>query len=252
MATAARTFSLAWKSACIAALILAGLPLQRILVRLNSPARRRLPALFHRALLKLFRVRCKVSGPLPGGQLLLAGNHISWLDIIILSAARPASFVARADMADWPLFGLCARLQESVFIDRARRADAARAVDELAARFRAGDTIVLFPEGTTGNGFHLKPFRAPLLEAAAARPEVPLQPFAIRYTRRGGLPLGRSDMPAIAWYGDMEIWPHLKGLLAGPPVDAEIRFGEPLTREAGESRKHLAARLEEAVRELKR
>lgn len=98
----------------------------------------------------------------------MLSNHVSWLDIIVLGSLRPLSFVAKSEIAGWPVVGTLARLQRTVFIDRARRADTAAVNAAVARRLAGGDLIVLFAEGTTGDGTRLLPFRSSLVGAARA------------------------------------------------------------------------------------
>jgi 1-acyl-sn-glycerol-3-phosphate acyltransferase len=124
----------------------------------------------------------------------------------------------------------------------------------MAARLSAGDAMVLFAEGTSSNGGRVLPFRSALLgavrEALSGADAVWVQPVAIRYIGSNGLPYGRREAPRLAWYGDMEMLPHLRGVLARERPDAEIRFGAPVEVSAGTGRKELARDLEEAVRAL--
>ena len=219
-----------------------------------------MPVLVHRAVLALFGVRVRERGtpPGPGEAALILSNHVSWLDIPVIGALRPLSFVAKAEVAGWPVVGALARLQRTVFIDRARRSHTATVNSALARRLAAGDRVVLFAEGTTGDGNRVLPFRASLVGAARAAltegglDRVRLQPLAIAYTRRHGLPVTRSERPDIAWYGDAELAPHLKTCLRRGPLDVEVIWGEPVVFEAGSDRKRAAALAEAAVRRLVR
>jgi lyso-ornithine lipid O-acyltransferase len=216
------------------------------------------PTLFHRAFLKLFAIRVTQSGtpPIPGEPALVLSNHISWLDIIALGSLRPLSFVAKSEIAGWPLIGTLARLQRTVFIDRGRRTATASVNAAVGNRLAAGDLIVLFAEGTTGDGNRLLPFRSSLVGAArtAIQTEegrldrIRLQPLAITYPRRSGLPLGRVERPEIAWYGDMELAPHLALFVKRGPVDVHVVWGAPITFEAGTDRKAATALAEASVR----
>ena len=100
------------------------------------------------------------------GPLLVVSNHTSWLDITVISTLAPLSFVAKSEVAGWPLFGTFARLQRSIFIDRTRRKGAAEANREIAERLAGGDAIVLFAEGTTSDGNRVLPFRSAVVGAA--------------------------------------------------------------------------------------
>jgi 1-acyl-sn-glycerol-3-phosphate acyltransferase len=213
------------------------------------------PVLFHRTVLRLFGVRLTVRGSAPGATpTLVLSNHVSWLDIPVIGSLRPISFVAKAEIAAWPVFGLCASLQRSVFIDRARRAATAEANAAVAHRLAAGEAMVLFAEGTTGDGNRLLPFRSSLVGAARAALADPtverihLQPLALAYTRRNGMPVTRRERPAIAWYGDMDLLPHLHALLRGGPIDVVVTWGEPIPFDASTDRKRATALAEAAVR----
>ena len=218
-----------------------------------------LPTRFHRVFLRLFDVRVTQSGtpPDPGEAALVLANHISWLDILVLGSLRPLSFVAKSEIAGWPVIGTLARLQRTVFIDRARRAATADVNATVANRLASGDLIVLFAEGTTGDGTRLLPFRSSLVGAARAAIDgtaggpdrIRLQPLAITYPRRNGLPMVRSERPGVAWYGDMELAPHLSDFFANGPIDVHVVWGAPIAFEAGTDRKRATALAEASVRE---
>jgi 1-acyl-sn-glycerol-3-phosphate acyltransferase len=147
-----------------------------------------------------------------------------------------------------------AKLQRTVFIDRARKRHTAVVNTELSRRLSAGEVVVLFAEGTTGDGNRLLPFRTSLVGAARAAltvgglERVRLQPLCIAYTGRHGMPLTRKERPEVAWYGDMELAPHLALFLERGPIDAEIVWGEPVTFADGMDRKAATALAEAAVR----
>ncbi|WP_407521099.1 lysophospholipid acyltransferase family protein [Methylobacterium oryzisoli] len=214
------------------------------------------PMLMHRLFLRLFQVRVRVTGTPPSGgeAALVLANHISWLDIPVLGALRPLSFVAKSEIAGWPVIGVMAKLQRTVFIDRARKRHTAVVNTELSRRLSGGEVVVLFAEGTTGDGNRLLPFRTSLVGAARAAltvgglERVRLQPLCIAYTGRHGMPLTRKERPEIAWYGDMELAPHLALFLERGPIDAEIVWGEPVTFADGMDRKAATALAEAAVR----
>jgi 1-acyl-sn-glycerol-3-phosphate acyltransferase len=230
-------------------------PVQLLAVRFGWAAAGWLPVYFHRLFLKLFNVRVVIRGHPPGGApTLVLSNHVSWLDIPVLASVRPISFVAKSEVADWPVVGLFAKLQRSVFIDRARKSHTAAVNAEVARRLARGDVLVLFPEGTTGDGNRVLPFRSALVGAARtalAEPSVRrinLHPLAIAYVRRNGLPVTRRERPSIAWYGDMDLAPHLAAFLREGPIDAIVHWGEPIPFDAASDRKQATAKAEAAVR----
>lgn len=234
---------------------LIGIPLQWLLLRLKAPGRRTVPMLYHRIVCATLGIRRVVRGaPARGKAMLILSNHVSWLDICVLSSLMPLSFIAKSEVGTWPVVSLLARLQRTLFIDRSRRTDTARTNGAVAERLQAGDAIVLFAEGTTGDGTRVLPFRSALVGAArtalaseGAR-DVVLQPLAITYVRRDGLPVLRGDAPDIAWHGDMELAPHLKGILSGGAIDVQITWGDPIPFDAATDRKDATRRAEEQVR----
>lgn len=218
-----------------------------------------IPVLFHRLFLRLFSVRVTQSGtpPPPGEPALVLSNHVSWLDIVALGALRPLSFVAKSEIEGWPLIGPLAKLQRTVFIERAKRAATARVNATVGQRLSEGDLIVLFAEGTTGDGLRLLPFRSSLVGAARAAlaaeagglARIRLQPLALSYPRRNGLPVTRTERPEIAWYGDMELAPHLTLFASRGPIDVHVHWGSAIAFEAATDRKVATAQAEAAVRQ---
>lgn len=213
--------------------------------------------IFHRSVLRLFSVRVTQSGTPPADTepALVLSNHVSWLDIVALGALRPLSFVGKSEIDGWPVIGTFARLQRTIFVDRSRRGATAQVNAAVAQRLAAGGLVVLFAEGTTGDGMRLLPFRSSLVGAAraalaaASSPEqVLLQPLAIAYTRRRGLPVTRRERPQIAWYGDMELAPHVMGFVREGPLDVEVTWGVPIAFGPGTDRKHATAEAEAEVR----
>jgi len=234
--------------AALAPAFVLGLPVQALLVRLDHPYARHLPVFFHRYLCRVLGIRRIVTGVVPApGPLLIVANHISWLDILVIGASLPVSFIAKSEVAGWPGAGLLARLQRTLFVDRSRRQAAGAASAGMTGRLAGGEALVLFAEGTTSDGNRVLGFRPALLSAAATA-AAPVQPLALAYTRRDGVPLDRRTLPAIAWYGDMDLAPHLLGVLAGGPVDAALHFAAPVDPGPAGARKQLAATAETAVR----
>jgi 1-acyl-sn-glycerol-3-phosphate acyltransferase len=247
----------AWLRVAVQACVfLAMAPVQFLAVRHGWRLAGWLPVWFHRLFLKLFGTRVIVRGrPPEEGATLVLCNHVSWLDIPVLASLRPLSFVAKSEVAGWPVVGLFARLQRSVFIDRARKSHTASVNTEVGHRLARGDVIVLFPEGTTGDGNRVLPFRSALVGAARAALAEPtlarinLHPVAIAYVRRHGLPVTRRERPSIAWYGDMDLAPHLAAFMREGPLDAVVHWGEPIPFDFASDRKRATAEAEAAVRE---
>ena len=231
------------------------MPVQAVLIRAWPAGARRFPHWYHRRVCKLMGVRVNVEGRLAqGAPVLLISNHASWLDIPVISAAAPVSFVAKKEVSHWPFVSWLAKLQRSVFVDRTRRTSVGGTADEMTTRLAAGDNLVLFAEGTSSDGARVLPFKTSLL--AAAKPSrndgvastAFVQTLAIVYTHIHGLPIGRSDRPMVGWYGDMDLPSHVWNLLVSAPIDVTVRFGEPVPLDAFADRKVLARHGETLVR----
>ncbi|MBX3619418.1 MAG: 1-acyl-sn-glycerol-3-phosphate acyltransferase [Rhizobacter sp.] len=141
-------------------------------------------------------LRIEAGGVAHPGPALLVANHISWLDILAINAVHPARFVSKADVRRWPLLGWLVACGGTLFIERERKRDALRVVHQIADALKQGDTVAMFPEGTTGDGRSLLPFHANLLQAAIST-GTPLQPVALRYTDADATP-----SRAVVWVGD--------------------------------------------------
>lgn len=224
------------------------MPLQQLFIWAWPAMARRLPVLYHRLLRSILGVRVDVTGAaLAQGPLLIVCNHVSWLDIVVLSSIAPVSFVAKKEVAGWPLFGTLARLQRTVFVDRDRRHATGVSRDELRERLKAGDIIVLFAEGTSGDGRSVLPFKSSFFGAAEI-PGVLVQPVTLAYRGHRNLPMTRRLMPSYAWYGDMDLLPHLVGALRAGPIEVRVACHAPLSLGGEVSRKALARHAEAEVR----
>jgi lyso-ornithine lipid O-acyltransferase len=250
------TARLIWTSMLILLLAALIFPFQWLSWRFGWRSQRWLPILFHRGVARIIDLRVKVIGaPSPQRPMLILSNHVSWLDITALGTLMPLSFVAKSEVMDWPLFGLMAKLQRSIFIDRNRRSSTKENSEVIAVRLEEGDPIVLFAESTTSDGNRILPFRSALVGAARAAvtsdsstTEVHIQPVSLAYHGADGLPTGRMGRARIGWYGDMEMIPHLKGILRGGALDVTISFGQPTVDDGAAHRKALTRDAEQSVR----
>jgi 1-acyl-sn-glycerol-3-phosphate acyltransferase len=236
----------------------AGIPWQASAVRFGLPRRKTFPHRYHSWLCRLFGIRITIVGkPIRDRGVLMAANHTSYFDIIVLSGAAPVSFVAKKEVGSWFFFGTLARLQETVFIERDRRSETTAARDAIRERLARGDALVLFPEGTSNDGNRVLPFRSALLAAAesevATEPDgspryVPVQPVSVSYVGLQGIPMGRENRPFFAWYGDMDLVPHLWEAMKTGPFEVVVEFHPALSVDAVGGRKPLAAAAEAIVR----
>jgi 1-acyl-sn-glycerol-3-phosphate acyltransferase len=220
---------------------LALMPVQAVGLLLRRSWVARFPRFYHRRCCRIlgFDVR-QIGEPVTDGPVLFVSNHISYTDISVLGSLIPGSFIAKHEVAGWPLFGWLAKLQRSVFVDRQVRSTA-RQRDAIAERLAANDALILFPEGTSNDGNFVLPFKSALFSVVFNRDQpITVQPVSLAYTKLDGLPIGRWLRPCFAWYGDMDLGPHLWRLLGLGTVEVVVAFHPPTSVAAFSSRKALA------------
>lgn len=233
----------------IATLIL--IPLQAIAVALRSRLAERIPVVYHRCVCWLFGLDVVLRGqPVATRPTLFVANHSSYIDIEVFSSLIPVCFIAKAEVARWPFFGTLARLQRTVFVDR-KPGSTADQRDAIAERLAQGDNLMLFPEGTSDDGNRTLPFFSALFSVAERRladgRPLTVQPVSIAYAELNGFPLGRSLRPLLAWYGDMELAPHLWHFAGLGRVKVVVEFHPPVTIDQFGSRKGLADHCRQAI-----
>jgi len=237
-----------WRLLRVAVHVLAGwLTIRLLFPRLGEQQRQAHVQAWALRMLRILGVTLRVEGEAPArGPVLLVANHISWLDILVLHAARHCRFVSKADVKHWPLIGPLASGAGTLYIERDKRRDAMRVVHHMAESLRAGDIVAVFPEGTTSDGTGLLPFHANLIQAAISA-HAPVQPVGLRYVdRRTGR---HSDGPR--YVGDDSLVGSLWRTVAGRPFVAKVWFGERQVAQ-GRDRRAWAADLRDAVDELRR
>lgn len=174
-----------------------------------------------RMVLAALGIRYRVEGTPPTGSTLIAANHLSYLDIVIFSAALPAAFVAKHDIGSWPGFGQLARMGGAIFVDRISRVSAWETAEEMTQRLAARVPVVLFPEGTSTDGSDVLRFHSTLF-APAVEAALPVVPAAVFYeTTVSG---AECD---LCWFGDEAFLPHLLRVLRVEGFTAVVRFGTP-------------------------
>ena len=191
--------------------------------------------------LKIFGYSADVAGVIPQSGLLIS-NHLSYLDVLAISAVTPAVFVSKAEVRRWPLFGWFAAMAGTVFVQRERRLQVGDVNREIETALAAGALVVVFPEGTSSNGEIVLPFRTSLLEPAA-RGGHEISVGWLHYE----LPGGNAENEVCYW-GDHAFFPHLLNLLGKKSVRATLRFGK--FQRTTDDRKELAKQLRAAVLEL--
>lgn len=203
--------------------------------------RARIQQLWSRGVCRILGVRFSVEGRAPRGACLLVANHLSYVDVVVLGALVPCAFVAKHEVARWPVLGLLARAGGTMFVERENKRALHGLNQRLRARLARGETLVLFPEGTSTAGGAVLPFRPALLAPAVAL-GAPVAYAALRYATPDG---ERPASEAVCWWGDMTFVAHVLALLRLPWIEARVGFGsEPI---AAPDRKELAALLQSAV-----
>jgi 1-acyl-sn-glycerol-3-phosphate acyltransferase len=240
------------------ALTLVLLPFQLIGIAFDLRLQRTIPHLYHRVLCALIGVRIREVGRRStASPALILSNHVSWLDICVISALAPVVFVAKSEVAGWPVFGWLARLQRTIFINRQARHQTGAATREIAGRLLGGDAVVLFAEGTSSDGIRVLPFRSSLVGAvhhalgnSTHHTYVTVQPMSLAYVGFGGVPMGRGLRDRVAWYGDADLVPHLLHVLSSGAVDVTVSWGEAVAYDMSADRKAIARDAEKSVRRM--
>ncbi len=191
--------------------------------RLTPPQIELLVREWSRQMLRIMGVALVVRGTPPAsGPVLLVANHISWLDILVMNAGKPARFVSKSDARHWPLLGALITGAGTLYIERGNRRDAMRMVHHMAERLRERDILAIFPEGTTSDGRALLPFHANLFQAAISA-NAPILPVALRFVdSRTGAP---HDAPVFV--GDATLLGSIWATLCADGVQVVVRYGEP-------------------------
>ncbi|MCO5356028.1 lysophospholipid acyltransferase family protein [Acidovorax kalamii] len=168
-------------------------------------------------------IRLRILGQPPvAGPVMLVANHISWLDIPVMHAARHCRFVSKSDVQGWPLIGTLATAAGTLYIERSSRRDALRMVRSMQEALERGEVLAVFPEGTTGDGREMLPFHANLLQAAVAA-QAPVQPVGLRFADQA---TGATSF-APSYIGDETLVGSIWRTLSAPPIEAVVHYGPP-------------------------
>ena len=225
-------------------------PLQAVFTLTGMRLGEKLPVFYHRQCCRIMGIGITVRGAMSAARpTLFVSNHSSYLDIAVLGSLIPGCFVAKSEVATWPLFGFLAKLQRTVFVDR-RRGTSHRQRDQLQERLHAGDNLILFPEGTSNDGNRVKPFRSALLSVAetpTGNGPLVTQPVSVAYVEMNGIPMGRGLRPMVAWYGGMSLGPHLWQFSRLGRVKVVVDFHDAVRIDRLGSRKELTRYCSESV-----
>jgi lyso-ornithine lipid O-acyltransferase len=226
---------------------------QGVSVYFKCRRRKTFPPKFHHFWCRLFGIRViRIGEPVKADGLLIVANHTSYLDIPILGSTTPMSFIARHDVARWPIVGIMVNLQESVLVERKRRDKTGLQRDAIRERLEEGDTIAIFAEGTTSDNNRVLPFKTSLFGAAVGKTAEDkiflVQPVSITYAGLHGMPISRGDRHYFAWTGDSTLVPHIWEMVKAGPLDVVVEFHPPIAA-AGGDRKGASQAAEAAVRQ---
>jgi len=191
-----------------------------------------IPRYFHLSFLKTLNINIKMVGKIytqkPG---LLISNHASWIDISILSSLTNISFIAKSEVAKWPLFGFLAKMQDTLFIER-RPMKARHQRNEIKNILLKGKRLVLFPEGTSSDGNRVLKFKSTLFSVMEneknTKNSYAVQAVTICYKGINGLPMSRSERPYISWWGDMGLLSHIWNMLSFRSAEVIVIAHEPI------------------------
>ncbi len=194
--------------------------------------------IFHKSILWLMNIEVIVCGKnIRKNGSLIVSNHLSYIDIPILGSLLPVKFVAKSDMQTWPIIGTFAKIGNTIFIDRSR----SKLLEEkksIQICIGNGDNVILFPEGTTSDGNRVLEFKSSLLSTVENKHFL-IQPVVIKYQHINGIPLNRWLKPSIAWYGDMELFGHLKNLINLFSIRVKVFFLDPINPRDFKNRKSM-------------
>ncbi|MFZ9314055.1 MAG: lysophospholipid acyltransferase family protein [Burkholderiaceae bacterium] len=191
---------------------------------------------FARGLLRVCGVRLRAAGagPIPAPALLV-GNHVSWLDIFVVHALQPVTFIAKSEIRSWPVIGTLVSASGTLFIERGNRAAMPRVIEEAIVRFGRQERVMFFPEGTTSDGTSLLKFHSSLFVLAERQPDLPIVPVSIQYSS------GRT-----AYIGDTTLLRSMVTILSGPPVEVLLQI-QPALSAQDRRRQALAEAARESV-----
>ncbi len=245
-------FRALWRLVVFVAILPPAMLVQFVALTLKLSLAKSFPLWFHRQVLRLFGFKVQRRGRQSRKQpTLYIANHVSYLDIEVLGSLIKGSFVAKAEVRKWPVFGWLAVLQRTVFVER-RAQRTAEARDEMSERLEAGDSLILFAEGTSSDGNRVLPFKSALFAAARLKPkgeDLMVQPVSIAYSHLDGMPMGRFLRPYFAWYGDMDLATHIWDACGLGKVTVTVEFHPPVTLAELGSRKVLAQHCHQAVQQ---
>ena len=208
-----------------------------------------IPRIWHKLVCRIIGLKVEVKGtPLHNQQVIYISNHLSYLDIPAIGSVLKASFIAKEDIAHWPVIGYLATLQQTAFISRTS-AHAKQVTNALDQMVKQRKSLILFPEGTSSAGTSVLPFKSSLFSLAQPKDMAPitLQPFIIDLIDVDGKPLTPASRDLYAWYADMEFAPHIWDFLQTKGATVRLTYLPPITPDPSIDRKALCKQVETQI-----
>ncbi|MDD3020533.1 MAG: lysophospholipid acyltransferase family protein [Alphaproteobacteria bacterium] len=199
------------------------------------------PRFWHKGVCKIIGLKTEICGvPVHGTQLIFISNHLSYLDIPVIGSYLLASFIAKEDVAHWPVIGFLSKVQQTAFISRTS-AHARKVANALYSMLKQGKSLILFPEGTSSAGTGVLPFKSSLFSLSMPKDmaPIPIQPFILELVSVNGLPPTSQNRDIYAWYGDMDFGPHIWEFLKNKGATVRLTFLPVIFPENGHDRKTL-------------
>ena len=233
-------------------LVLLSLPmigLSIVLYKTMCFSTNRLSVLFYRMILWLLSIKVTYEGDFIKANKcnFFVSNHVSYLDIPILGSNIPLRFIAKSEVETWALFGFLAKLAQTIFIKRLRT-ESKKQKNRLYEALLKGDKIIGFPEGTTSDGNRVLTFKSSFFSALENKNFL-IQPIVVVYSHVNNIPINRWLRPVIAWYGDMELIPHLMVCASFSSIKVSVIYLNPINTNSFENRKEISDYLEKKIQE---
>ncbi len=223
-------------------LTLALLPFQFIIVFFIKNYAYIIPYFYHKICLRIFGIKIKTFGKVSiNFPILLISNHASYLDIIILGSLFKTSFIAKKEISKWPLLGILAKLQNTIFIDR-RVSSLKNQENQIIKHLNEKKNLVIFPEGTSSDGNRVLPFKSSLFNIFEKNlnSKILVQTITIVYKKINGIPMNRIERKNITWHSNMDLIPNIFNVLKKLSIEVEVIFNDEFLPSKEYDRKKLA------------
>jgi len=215
------------------------------------------PRFFHRVICKILNVKIEVKGEISKyNPTLFVSNHMSYVDIPVLGSVLLGAFVSKSEIRTWPIIGLLATLQNTIFVQREKRRDAGNQANTISDRINSGDSIMVFPEGTTGSGTKVLKFKSSLFSIAKKKYKynssmeeefIKVQPITISFDEINNAKVVYEERGLYSWIGDEALWPHMPKFIGLGKKKIVVTFHPVVSMSQFENRKKIAKYCEDVI-----